>query len=29
MDGLEDAVMVWLGAWYGPAWWCEVEEARN
>jgi len=21
MDGLEDAVMVWLGAWYGAAWW--------
>lgn len=20
-DGIEDAAMVWLGTWYGPAWW--------
>jgi len=21
LDGLEDAVMVWLGGWYGASWW--------
>lgn len=20
-DGVEDTALVWLGAWYGPAWW--------